>query len=251
VAAPIMRGAGGPEDALPAVAGRLGLSAEDVECLRAMPLFSGLTAQQLDALLADAAVRSYSRHSVLFVQGDVADRLFVVLDGWVRVMRTTREGGEITIHIFGRGESLAEAAILQLGRYPVTGEAVEASRLLVIPAVGFLARLRQDSDLCFNIMAALARRLHGFIQQLEQLSARSSTERLALMLVGLCPRRHGSCIVELPLDKTLIAARLGMQPETLSRCLARLRKVGVRTKGHRVIIEDVTRLRALAHPEEE
>ncbi len=251
MAAPIMRGAGGPEDALPAVAGRLGLSAEDVECLRAMPLFSGLTAQQLDALLADAAVRSYSRHSVLFVQGDVADRLFVVLDGWVRVMRTTREGGEITIHIFGRGESLAEAAILQLGRYPVTGEAVEASRLLVIPAVGFLARLRQDSDLCFNIMAALARRLHGFIQQLEQLSARSSTERLALMLVGLCPRRHGSCIVELPLDKTLIAARLGMQPETLSRCLARLRKVGVRTKGHRVIIEDVTRLRALAHPEEE
>ncbi len=251
MAAPIMRSAGGPEDALPAVAGRLGLSGEDVECLRAMPLFSGLTAQQLDALLADAAVRNYSRHSVLFVQGDVADRLFVVLDGWVRVMRTTREGGEITIHIFGRGESLAEAAILQLGRYPVTGEAVEASRLLVIPAAGFLARLRQDSDLCFNIMASLARRLHGFIQQLEQLSARSSTERLALMLVGLCPRQRGSCIVELPLDKTLIAARLGMQPETLSRCLARLRKVGVQTKGHRVIIEDVTRLRALAHPEEE
>ncbi len=251
MSAPIMRSAGGPEDVLPAVASRLGLSLEDVRCLRAMPLFSGLTAQQMDMLLGDAAVRRFPRHSVLFVQGDVADRLFVVLEGWVRVFRTTREGGEITIHIFGRGESLAEAAVLQLGRYPVTGEAVEASRLLVIPAAGFLARLRRDSDLCFNILAALSRRLHGFIQQLEQLSARSSTERLALMLVSLCPRDSGPCTIDLPLDKTLIAARLGMQPETLSRCLARLRRVGVQTKGHRVVIEDVARLRALANPEKD
>ena len=251
MAAPGTRSAGEPEPELPAAAGRLGLSVEDVRRLRAMPLFSGLTTPQLDALLADAVVRRVPRHSILFVQGDVADRLFVVLDGWVRVMRTTREGNEITIHIFGRGESLAEAAILQLGHYPVTGEAVEASRLLVIPAAGFLARLRRDSDLCFNIMAALARRLHGFLQQVEQLSARSSTERLALMLVRLCPNQSGSCVVDLPLDKTLIAARLGMQPETLSRCLARLRRVGVRTKGHQVVIEDVARLRALAHPEED
>ncbi len=251
MAAPSMRSVGGPGDSLPAFAVRLGLSAEDVHCLRTMPLFSGLAGEQMEALFGDAMVRNYGRSSVLFVQGDVADRLFVVLEGWVRVLRTTREGGEITIHIFGRGESLAEAAILQLGRYPVTGEAVEASRVLVIPAGSFLARLREDSDLCFNIMAALAHRLHGFIQQVEQLSARSSTERLALMLVGLCPRDSGSCMIDLPLDKTLIAARLGMQPETLSRCLARLRRVGVQTKGHRVIIQDVARLRALANPEEE
>ncbi len=249
MAAPIVRTTADPDGELPTVTRRLGLTPEDVRCLRAVPLFSGLRAQQIDAVLSDAHVRNYPRNTVLFVQGDAADRLFVVLQGWVRVLRTTRDGGEITIRIFGRGESLAEAAVLQMGRFPVTGETAEASRLLIIPASTFRTRLREDSALCFNILASMARRLHDFVQQLEQLSACSSAERLALFLLRLCHREEGPCTLHLPLDKTLIAARLGMQPETLSRCLARLRKLGVETRGHEVHVADVGRLRRFAHPE--
>lgn len=250
IAAPAGATQPGPS-AVPAWARRLGLDDEEVARLRRVVLFQGLDDAQLERLLGHAVVRSYGRGSVVFLQGDPADRMFVVLDGWMRLARTTREGQEVTIHIFGRGESIAEAAVFQMGDYPVTGIAVEDTRLLVVPAESLLARLREHSELCFNMMASLARRLHGFVQQIEQLSTRSTAERLALFLSRLCVHESGSCTIRLPLDKTLIAARLGMQPETLSRNLAKLREVGVETRGSVVVVHDVAALRRFARLDEE
>jgi CRP-like cAMP-binding protein len=245
------RGAREAQAGLPDFARRLGLNIAETELLRRSPLFKGLTDRELERLLDQAVVRRSPRGSVLFVQGDPADRMFVVLDGWIRLVRTTREGQEVTIHIFGRGESLAEAAVFQMGSYPVTGMAVEDARLLTIPAESLLACLRAHTELCFNMMASLARRLHGFVQQIEQLSTRSTAERLALFLCRLCVAETGSCTIRLPLDKTLIAARLGMQPETLSRSLAKLRKIGVETRGAVVIVQDIMALRRFARLDEE
>jgi hypothetical protein len=65
-------------------------------------------------------------------------------------------------------------------------------------------------------------------------------------LVELCsPGCEGRAEVELPLGKVLIAAQLGMQPETLSRPLAKLRGLGVETLGNRVVVGDLGRLRAM------
>ncbi|GBD42672.1 Cyclic AMP receptor protein [bacterium HR40] len=238
-------------EGLPEFARRLGLDARDFALMRRVALFHGLSERQLERLCAHAGVRRWPRGSLLFVQGDPADRMFVVLEGWVRLARTTQEGQEVTIHIFGPGESIAEAAVFQMGHYPVTATAVEDARLLVVPAESLLGRLREDPDLCFNLVASLARRLHGFVQQIEQLSTRSTSERLALFLCRLCGVRAGSCTIRLPLDKTLIAARLGMQPETLSRSLAKLREVGVETRGAVVMVHDVAALRRYAHMDEE
>jgi CRP-like cAMP-binding protein len=85
--------------------------------------------------------------------------------------------------------------------------------------------------------------LRRLVQQIEHLTVRSSTERLADFLVKLADNRNERAILRLPYDKGLIAARLGMQPETLSRALAKLRPLGVETKGSRVTIRDVDALR--------
>ena len=63
--------------------------------------------------------------------------------------------------------------------------------------------------------------------EIEQLKARTGAQRLAEFLLELCPVESGSCAVRLPYDKALIAGRLGMKPESLSRGFSRLRKVGV------------------------
>jgi CRP-like cAMP-binding protein len=76
----------------------------------------------------------------------------------------------------------------------------------------------------------------------QKLTLRSSTERLAEFLLNLARGGAESAIVHLHYDKGLIAARLGMQPETLSRALAKLRPLGVESKGSRVTIRDVQAL---------
>jgi CRP-like cAMP-binding protein len=174
-----------PQEAVLAFQKRLGLSGPELGLIRALPLFSGLAPHQLMTLLEGAAVRSFPRGATLFIQGDSADRFFIVLDGWVRLTRTTADGSEMTVALFGKGDSIAEAALFQSGRFPVNGQVVEPSRLVVVPGEGFMARLRESTELCLNMMAALSRRLHAFLAQLEQVSTRSTTERVALFLLRL------------------------------------------------------------------
>ncbi len=194
-------------------------------------------------LLADAWIQCFARNAVLFLQDDPASRFYVVIDGWVKLFRTSEEGEESIIAVFGGGESFAEAAIFDSGIYPVSAAVVDDSRLLVVPAKSFLGELSQHGEYAFNIMASMSRHLHRLIYQVEQLTLRSSTERVAEFLLKLCPRTEGAANVRLPLDKALIAGRLGMQPETLSRSLAKLRRFGVESKGAEVTIPDIAALR--------
>lgn len=124
------------------LARRTGMTPEEVALVRAVPLFAGLPLASLATLLVEARVREHKRGALLFLQGDPADRFFVVLDGWVRLYRETAEGAEITIALFARGESFAEAAMLGPGRYPVSGVVAEPARLLHVPATSFWVRSR-------------------------------------------------------------------------------------------------------------
>jgi CRP-like cAMP-binding protein len=224
---------------------QLGLTDQDVALVQGLPLFQGLAEDTLAHLLGGGLVRRYERRALLFVQGEEAAHLFVVLEGAVRLFRASPDGQDSTIAMLGPSESLAEAAIFDSGRYPVSACAAEPARLLVVPAESFLARLRKNPDLAFNLLAAMSRHLRRLVRKIEQLSGRSSLERVAEFLLRLCPVEQGRAELELPQDKVLIAARLNMQPETLSRALARLREHGVVTTGARVVIEEVERLRWL------
>jgi CRP-like cAMP-binding protein len=228
-----------------ATAARSRPSRVDLDILRANALFAGLDGEEVEDLLREAVVRHYRRGATLFVQGEAASTFFIVLDGWVRLSRVTPEGDEVTLGLFSRGESLAEVLLPQFACYAMTGQAAEASRLLAVPALGFRWRLESHAGLCHNMLLVLARRLAAVQQQLEQVSSRSTVQRLALFLLRLARIGRGSCTIELPLDKTFIAARLGMQPETLSRAFAKLRQHGVEVTGDRVRIEEVARLRTI------
>ena len=152
-------------------------------------MFSGLTPPALAPLLEGAVAKAFSRHAVLFLQGEPATRFFVILEGWVRLYRQTPQGHEVTIAVFGRGDSFAEAVVLQTMPFPVSAQVIADSRLLVIPAEGFMRHLRVSTDLCFKVMAAMARRLQDLVFQLENVSSRSTVQRLALFLLRLCDRR--------------------------------------------------------------
>lgn len=218
---------------------RTGIGKGELDLLAQVPLFSGLPREQLAALLADASVRSYSRGAILFMQDEPATRFYAVFEGWVKLFRQAPDGQESVIAIFTRGESFAEAAMFEKNVFPVSASVVEDARLLVVPAEHFTARIKERGELALNILASMSRHLRRLVQQVEQLTVNSSAERLAGFLYRLCPKGSGPVIVRLPFDKSLLAGRLGMQPETLSRALARLRKIGVKTRGLEVTISDV------------
>lgn len=229
---------------------RTGITAKDQALLAALPLFRSMAPALLQTLLADASVRRYTSHTVLFLQGDPAARFYVVFDGWVKLFRETPDGHETVIAVFTRGESFAEAASFADGVFPVSAEVIEETRLLVVPAASFTGRLRENPELAINMLGSMSQHLRGLVQQVEQRTVKSAAQRVSAFLLRLSATDSGSAKINLPTDKMLVAARLGMQPETLSRALAKLRGLGVETHDRQVIIRDVVALKRLAEGED-
>jgi len=206
-------------------------------------LFSSLPGDLADMLLERAATSSFNRGTTIFLQGDPAASVYIVLDGWVKLFRISPNGAEAVVGVFTRGRSFGEAAAFQSDSYPVSAEAVTDCRLLQVRAALVLEVMKSRPELCTAIVASTFKHLHSLVTQVEQLKAQTGAQRVAEFLLELCPVEDGACAVTLPYDKVLIAGRLGMKPESLSRAFARLRETGVVVTQNLAAIADVASLR--------
>ena len=216
---------------------------KDLNTVCGTRLFAGLDPEAVVGLLQGSAPRAHLKGQMLFEQGDPANTFFIVLEGWVKVFRPSIVGDEAVFGVFTTGETFGEAAMFIQGQYPAAAQVVEDARLIAVHSDAFRQRVRNDPDLAFEMLAAMSRHLHSLVNQIEQLQTRSSAQRLAQFLVSLASVREGTAVVALPYDKSLIAHRLGMKPESLSRAFVRLRSQGVTTDGNRVMLGDVGQLR--------
>ncbi len=220
-----------------------GLTTAEFRSVCATPLFARLSEPTVGALVQAASVHTYPLEALVFSAGDVADGFFIVLSGSVQLFVLTAEGAETVIEIVGAGASFAEAAMFASARFPVNCATLVETRLLKLHRGDFLGRLERDPRLALQIVVSLERWQHRLTGELWQLKARTPSQRLAWLLVTLSGAEAGPAVVTLPHAKGTIAARIGIAPETLSRAFARLAELGVETRGSRVTIAEVARLR--------
>lgn len=199
------------------------------------------------ALLDRARISRHMRGDAVFRQGDAASAIHIVAEGWVKLYRLTPNGTEAVVGVMTRGQSFGEPIALRRAAYPVSAEAVTEATLIALPGAAILAHLADRPEAAISILSATLLHLQGLVEQIEQLKARSGSQRVAEFLLDLCPPGAESATVTLPYDKVLIAGRLGMKPESLSRAFARLRDHGVRVQQASATIASVEALRRLAH----
>lgn len=206
-------------------------------------LFSSLPRELASAILRQATIRVCARGETIFIQGDLAENIYVVLSGWVKLFRITPTGAEAVVGVFTKGRSFGEAVAFESAPYPVTAESVTDSRLLVVRAGMLSTMMRERPEVAMAIVASTFRHLHALVTQVEQLKVHTGAQRVAEFLLELCDRDSGSCTITLPYDKTLIAGRLGMQPQSLSRAFNKLEGQGVKISQNMATIANVETLR--------
>ena len=220
------------------------LDRDEREIAKRSILFASAPEDVADSILDRSVTQNRSRGETLFLQGERAHSVFVVLSGWVKLYRITPSGGEAVVGVFTKGRSFGEAVAFRDSVYPVAAEAVTDARLLQVRASLFLDMMTKRPELCIAMLAATFGHLQSLVMQVEQLKAQTGAQRVAEFLLELCPVAEGACAVVLPYEKSLIAGRLGMKPESLSRAFTRLRQEGVKVNRNHAAIADVARLRA-------
>lgn len=209
-------------------------------------LLSAVPEAEADQILRDSHLVNFDRGQTIFIQGERARALYIVADGWVKLYRVAPSGTEAVVGVFTRGRSFGEAVAFRRDVYPVSAESVTKCRLIRIDADTFLRGIRNSPDIAVAVLSATFHHLHNLVEQLEALKARTGAQRVAEFLCELATCDEGYCEVVLPYDKVLIAGRLGMKPESLSRAFAKLKPIGVQIKQNKAKISDMAGLRAYA-----
>ena len=210
-----------------------------------LPIFEKVPVDVLGDLLGNAMIESHGNHAMLFEAGDPADAFYILLGGRVKLFALLEDGKESIVEVVEPVSSFAEGAMFASGHYPVSAEVIEDAALVRVRAEPFLAGLKQNRDLAARMLSALSHWNRHLRREVRTLREHSPLRRVSGFLLSLIPCDEGPASVALPLKKVIIASRLGMEPESLSRVLGRLRAVGVRTTGNTVHVEDVARLRRL------
>ena len=212
------------------------------EIIQNTTLFHGIDINIINDLASHCHQRKYAKGQSIFESGDTAESFFIILKGWVKLFRISKEGEETIIHVFGRGESFAEAAVFRDQRtYPVNAQAVTDIEIIEIPRSFFIKKIEEDTKFALRILASVSSRQHYLVSQLEQVTTRTAPQRIGAFLLRFCRKTNtsnGEMIVDLPYDKSLISTRLNIKPETFSRALDKLKPYGIKSNKGSIIIDD-------------
>jgi CRP-like cAMP-binding protein len=216
-----------------------------------LALFAELGEGVRRELAAHARRRHLGRGEVLFRAGEPLQAIYGVFQGHMQLSRVAGDGSEKVVEIIGPGETFAEAVLfMQREAYPVDARALEDCELLGVEAAAINRLLDERPGLARQLLGSLSRRLHNLVQDVESLALLDATGRVVGFLLargGPQAQADEPFSVELPAKKAAVASRLGVQPETFSRVLARLRQEGVITvAGDRIDVLAPERLRASA-----
>lgn len=215
--------------------------------LSATPLFHGLTAQQLDEIGNIAIERRYSRGEAIFMEGDEADGFYIVADGQIKIYKTSLDGKEQILHIYGPGHPFGEVPVFSGAHFPASAQALVGSAVLFLPRTAFVRLIAENPSLSMNMLGELSMRLRQFTVQIENLSLKEVPSRLASYLIVLAEEQGRTGRVSLTISKGQLASLLGTIPETLSRIFAKMSAQAlIRVDGREIHLLDRLGLEDLA-----
>lgn len=186
--------------------------------LQAFPFFAALPAKAREALLSNAVTKKLSSKQVLVRDGGECAYLPFVLEGTLRLYKTSPAGREITLYRIRRGESciLSATCILNEGSFPAVAEAEGPTEVLLVPSRLISDYVDDNPDWRRFLFGLYAKRLDEVLTLVDEVAFHHMDARLAAWLVkhsagspGTVGATHGQ-----------IADELGTSREVISRILS-------------------------------
>jgi CRP-like cAMP-binding protein len=193
-----------------------------LDIISKVPLFSGLSEDQLKEIRHIANDKFYDKGKTVFLEGDDCKGFYIVADGRVKIYKVSFEGKEHIFHIYGPGNPFGEVPVFSGQKFPASAQTLLKSHLLFFPKTAFVDLISNNPSLSLNMLGVLSMRLRQFTVQIENLSLKEVPGRLASYLIYLAEEQQTEDLVSLTISKGQLASLLGTIPETLSRIFTKM-----------------------------
>jgi CRP/FNR family transcriptional regulator, cyclic AMP receptor protein len=189
----------------------------------------------------------YPPGAVMCVEGDPATHVFVLVDGWVKIVGVTSDGHELTLALRGRGDTVGEVAGETTGYRTATVQAVGAVHALIVAYEKFRSFLDANDGADRAYRRMVTRRWNDAESMLRARSVTSGAQRLAGLLLELADWRDSEVSAAMTLTQEELASLTGASRATVTRALSNWRRRGIiRTSQRDITITDLAALRKIA-----
>ncbi len=223
-------------------------SAEVVELLARVPVFSTLVPGDLERIAELAVPREFEAGQVVFREGDCSDTCYIVRDGRARAVREHSDGRVITLATFGRSDIFGELAMFEDERRSATVEAIEPTSVVAVLGPDMRRLMAEHPEISVRLVIALGRRLRETNERLARQSFQTVQSRVAAVLAELVVQERPDGAgdgedVLVTATQADLAQLAGSSRESASRFLAVLERAGVISQGRgRLVVHDVRAL---------
>ena len=220
-------------------------SADVVELLARVPVFSTLEREDLERIAELAVPRAFEPGQVVFREGDASDTCYVVRSGHARAVREHSGGRTITLATFGTGDIFGELALFEDERRSATVEAIEQCNVVAVLGPDMRRLMVEHPGISARLVIALGRRLRETNERLSRQSFQTVQSRVAVVLSELVAQECAAAEQGEGADVTVTATQAdlaqlaGSSRESASRFLAVLERAGVISQGRgRLVVHD-------------
>lgn len=220
--------------------------------LAQVPLFSGLSEDELDGIDKRMLSLSWAEGDQLYRAGEPADHLYVLVAGQAKAFHSAPNGHDTIVDVLAPGDLFGGLSVLGQPIYGETAEALVTTCALRMETNVFREVLLEHPQVALRVLDDVTAQLGGARTDASQHAATTVAQRVATTLLRLADKfgQHGASgpgtLIQLPLSRADLAGMTSSTPESVSRVMSRLRKDGIIESGRRwTSILDRDRLAAL------
>ncbi len=220
------------------------------EFLAYVPIFSEIPMETIEKIEKIGTRRMFNKNDVILMEDEVGSALFVIVQGKVKVARTSSDGREVILTILSDSDFFGEMAILDGQTRSATVVAIEDTELFLIQRNDFINLLKEYPEVAISLLQELTKRLRAADGKIKALSLKDAEGKVATVILQLADDvgmiKHGKVEIDkLPLQQDL-ANMAGTSRETISRTLHSFAKKGmIELDGSKLRIMDYEKFKEL------
>jgi len=214
--------------------------------MRQCNLLKLMNDEQFDRVVQTCKVLQLPANTIIFEQDSKLTHIYLVISGDIKLLRLVPNGDEKVMDVVQPGKTFAEGVLFAgNNKYPVTSMTISSSVIVGIQSQTYLDILQDSNELCLSMLGYLSVRLKWMVNEVQRLTLHNAQFRLVEYMLGEVnyDKNHRACL-KLSIPKHVLASRLSIKPETLSRTFKELSNLGlIKYEGSNIELLDPDALR--------
>ena len=192
-------------------------------CASKVPIFENLNNEELLEVVNTINHKEYNKGDVIFTEGNVANTLYFINEGKIKLYKYTKDGKEQILHVLSEGDFFGELELIKPSKYGFNAKAIVDSKICTLTKDEMKDIMMGNPEIGIKVLEAVGERLSKVESLVQNLATNDVDSRMAYLLTDLM-EKYGEVMednisIKLPLSREDMANYIGVTRETISRKL--------------------------------